>query len=207
MIPKNLPRVIEHKLRKSLMAVQEAQVVVFGAPPVDGLGNTGGFKLQVQDKGDIGFDGLEAAVTNLARRATPSRDWSVCSAVSAQISRNFTSTSTAQRPKAWDWISTRYSTPCRSILGSAYVNDFTRFGRNWQVNVQADSSFRARPSDIGKLKVRNNAGQMVPLQTLVNVRNTSGPAVVNRYNMYPSAEINGNMAPGHQFGSGHSHDG
>ena len=79
-------------------------------------------------------------------------------------------------------------------------NDFTRFGRNWQVNVQADSQFRARPEDIGKLKVRNAAGQMVPLQTLVKVRDISGPAIVNRYNMYPSAEINGNMAPGTSSG-------
>ncbi len=80
------------------------------------------------------------------------------------------------------------------------MNDFTRFGRNWQVNVQADSSFRARTDDIGKLKVRNAAGQMVPLHTLVNVRNTSGPAIVNHYNMYPSAEINGNMTPGTSSG-------
>jgi multidrug efflux pump len=85
-------------------------------------------------------------------------------------------------------------------LGSAYVNDFTRFGRNWQVNVQADSSFRIRPEDIGKLKVRNAKGDMVPLATLVHVQDTTGPALVNRYNMFRSAEVNGNTAPGTSSG-------
>src|SRR6185369_6906599 len=81
-------------------------------------------------------------------------------------------------------------------LGSSYANDFTRFGRNWQVNVQADSAFRVDPSDIGRLKVRNRDGAMVPLSTLVVVRDTTGPAIVNRYNMFPSAEVAGGTAPG-----------
>jgi multidrug efflux pump len=87
-------------------------------------------------------------------------------------------------------------------LGSAYVNDFTRFGRNWQVNLQADAGFRMRPEDIGRLKVRNKAGQMIPLATLVQVSDTTGPAIVNRYNMFPAAEINGGMAPGVGSGEG-----
>ncbi|MGH7964444.1 MAG: efflux RND transporter permease subunit, partial [Candidatus Binatia bacterium] len=85
-------------------------------------------------------------------------------------------------------------------LGSAYANDFTRFGRNWQVNVQADSRFRLRPEDVGKLKVRNAAGQMVPLGTLMNIQDVSGPAIVNHYNMFPSAEISGNTLPGTSSG-------
>src|SRR5207249_10718788 len=81
-------------------------------------------------------------------------------------------------------------------LGSAYANDFTRFGRNWQVNVQADAKYRVDPGDIGQLKVRNRDGAMVPLSTLVTVRDTTGPAIVNRYNMFPSAEHAGGTAPG-----------
>ena len=81
-------------------------------------------------------------------------------------------------------------------LGSGYVNDFTQFGRNWQVNVQADQQYRIKPEDIGRLKVRNAKGEMVPMATLITVRDVSGPAIVNRYNMYASAEINGNTAPG-----------
>jgi len=81
-------------------------------------------------------------------------------------------------------------------LGSVYVNDFNQFGRTWQVNVQADSAFRARPEDVAKLKVRNAQGGMVPLGTVARVEEISGPVMITRYNMYPSAPINGGTAPG-----------
>jgi multidrug efflux pump len=81
-------------------------------------------------------------------------------------------------------------------LGSAYVNDITLFNRNWQVNVQADSRFRLRAEDVGKLKVRNAAGDMVPLGTMISVKDVAGPAIVNHYNSKPSAEVSGGTAPG-----------
>ena len=80
-------------------------------------------------------------------------------------------------------------------LGSYYVNNFNEFGRSWQVNVMADPKFRARIEDLKLLKVRNNRGEMVPLGTVLDVRDTSGPVAVMRYNMYSAAAINGNMAP------------
>jgi multidrug efflux pump len=84
----------------------------------------------------------------------------------------------------------------QAYLGGLYVNDVTLFNRNWQVTVQADARYRMRVEDIGQLEVRNADGQRVPLRTLIHIRDTSGPAVVNHYNIYPSAEVNGNMAPG-----------
>src|SRR5205807_9942956 len=87
-------------------------------------------------------------------------------------------------------------------LGSLYVNDFNRFGRTFQVVAQADAPFRAQPEDITKLKTRNSQGQMVPLGTLVKVKETYGPDRAMRYNGYPAAEINGGPAPG--FSSGQS---
>ena len=81
-------------------------------------------------------------------------------------------------------------------LGSTYVNDITLFNRNWQVYVQSDSRYRLRVEDIGKLETRNAEGDPVPLRTLITVKDTSGPAIVNHYNLFPSAEINGNTAPG-----------
>ncbi len=187
---------IQDKLRRSFMAVQEAQVVLFGAPPVDGLGNTGGFKLQVQDKGDIGFEGLQSAVSDLvqAGNAQPGLVGLFSSFRANQPQIYLDIDRTKVKSMGLD-LNSVFDT-LQIYLGSAYVNDFTRFGRNWQVNVQADSAFRARADDIGKLKVRNAAGQMVPLQTVVTVKNTSGPAAVNHYNKFTSAEINGNMAPG-----------
>jgi multidrug efflux pump len=90
----------------------------------------------------------------------------------------------------------------QTYLGSAYVNDFTRFGRNWQVNVQADANFRLQPEDIGHLKVRNASGDMVPLGAVLSVQDVSGPAIVNHYNMYPSAEVAGGTAAGVSSGQG-----
>ncbi len=84
----------------------------------------------------------------------------------------------------------------QAYLGGLYVNDVTLFNRNWQVNVQADARFRMTREDIGRMEVRNAEGQRVPLETLVNVSDDSGPAIVNHYNSYPSAELSGNMAPG-----------
>ena len=84
----------------------------------------------------------------------------------------------------------------QAYLGSAYVNDFSFQNRNWQVNVQADPRYRMRAEDIGKLEVRNASGTRVPLATLLTVKDTSGPPIVNHYNLYPSAEINGATVPG-----------
>src|SRR5262249_55101689 len=88
----------------------------------------------------------------------------------------------------------------QAYLGSAYVNDITLFNRNWQVNVQADARYRLRPSDVGNLKVRNAKGEMVPLGTMITIKEISGPAIVNHYNSYPSAEINGSTKPGTSSG-------
>ena len=80
-------------------------------------------------------------------------------------------------------------------MGSLYVNNFNDFGRSWQVNLQAEGTFRNEAAKVGQLKVRNNAGKMVPLNTLAAIRNIAGPVMITRYNMYPAAPINGNMAP------------
>jgi len=88
----------------------------------------------------------------------------------------------------------------QNYLGAAYVNDITLFNRNWQVYVQADTRFRQRVEDIGKLETRNAKGERVPLRTLIKIKETSGPAIVNHYNLFPSAEINGNTAPGTSSG-------
>jgi multidrug efflux pump len=90
----------------------------------------------------------------------------------------------------------------QAYLGSAYVNDITLNNRNWQVNVQADAHYRLRPQDVGHLMVRNEDGDMVPLSTMIHVKDITGPSIVNHYNLYPSAEISGNTAPGTSSGQG-----
>lgn len=194
-------RAVMDQLRNRYRDVQEAKVAVFGAPPVDGLGSTGGFKLQVQDRGGSGPAALDGAVQTLAAAGNEQ---------SGRLVGLFSSF-TANQPQIYldvDRIKVKsmqvelgqvFQT-LQAYLGSAYINDFTRFNRNWQVNVQADARFRLQPEDIGRLEVRNAKGERVPLSTLLTIRDITGPAIVNHYNMYPSAEITGNTAPGTSSG-------
>jgi len=187
-------------LRRQFASILEAQVVAFGAPPIDGLGATGGFKIQVQDRGDAGFAALEGAVANVVEKSNAQPGLvGLFSSFRANQPQLYLDVDRTKAKSLGVALSDVFDT-LQVYLGSAYANDFTRFGRNWQVNVQADSKFRIRPEDIGKLKVRNAEGAMVPLATLVRVEDTTGPAIVNRYNMFPSAEVNGNTAPGTSSG-------
>ncbi len=182
------------------MGVREAIVVAFGAPPVDGIGNTGGFKLQVQDRGDMGSAMLQGSVENVMRSASAQPGLvGLFSGFRANQPQIYLDINRTQAKAAGVALSDLFLT-LQTYLGSSYVNDFTRFGRNWQVIAQADSDFRRKIDDIGRLKVRNATGGMVPVASLVTIRDVTGPAIVNHYNLYPSAEISGNTLPG--FSSG-----
>jgi multidrug efflux pump len=184
------------ELRRKFGAFQEARIGVFNAPPIDGIGSTGGSKLHVQDRRAAGLRALEGGV--LAIVEAGQRD--------ASFAGLFTSFGVAQpqlfvdidreKAKAQNVSLDEINGTLQAYLGSFYVNDFSFQGRNWQVNIQADPSFRDQMPDIGRLEVRNAAGDRVPLETFINVKNTSGPAIVNHYNIYPSAEVNLIPAPG-----------
>jgi hydrophobe/amphiphile efflux-1 (HAE1) family protein len=180
--------------------VPGALVSAFGAPPIDGLGTTGGFKMIVEDRGNLGQDELQRVSDAIVSRGnrTPGL-------------QGLFSSSRTNTP----WLHLDiYRTKCMALgvtvsdvfnalqiyLGSYYVNNFNEFGRTWQVNIQADPRFRDRVEDIELLQVRNNQGQMLRLGTVLSVRHTSGPVMVMRYNMYSSSAINGNTAPGTSSG-------
>jgi hydrophobe/amphiphile efflux-1 (HAE1) family protein len=172
-----------------------ATVSVFGPPPIDGLGTTGGFKLIIEDRGDLGPGTLQQvsdqivargnrtpglrSLFNSSRASTPwlylDIDRDKCLALGVQVSDVFNA--------------------LQVYLGSYYVNNFNEFGRTWQVNVQADQRFRDRVAKIRELQVKNNQGQMIRLATLLDVRDTSGPVTVMRYNLYAATAITGNAAP------------
>jgi multidrug efflux pump len=193
---------IAAQLRSELGSIQEAAIAVFGAPPVDGLGNTGGFKMQLQDRADTGLTGLQDGVDNVVNAGNAQAGLvGLFSSFRANQPQIFVDLNRAQAKSQGIALTDIFDT-LQVYLGSAYANDFTRFGRNWQVNVQAEPQFRLHPEDIGRLKVRNPAGEMVPIGALISVKETSGPAIVNHYNMYPSAEINGGTAPGVSSGQG-----
>jgi multidrug efflux pump len=184
------------ELQRKFDAFQEATIGVFGAPPVEGLGSTGGIKLQIQDKRGAGLRSLQGAVEATAdegcRRPGIAALISTFSVDQPQVFVEIDKDKAKAQLVSLDDV----NNTLQSYLGSYYVNDFTFQNRNWQVNVQADPKYRMRVEDIGRLEVRNAKGDRVPLATLIHVKDTSGPAVVNHYNLYPSAEITGILSPG-----------
>ena len=187
-------------LRRKFARLQEAQVAVFGAPPIEGMGNTGGFKLQVRDRLAQGPVALENAVAMLADggNAQPGLT-GLFSSFRATQPQLFVDID-REKVKAQGIDISEVNQTLQIYLGGAYANDFTAYGRNWPVTVQADQQFRAQVADISRLKVRSQSGEMVPLSTLVSVRETSGPSIVNHYNRFPSAELTGATQPGTSSG-------
>jgi multidrug efflux pump len=198
--PQQSAAAIAARLREQHRDTRTGRITVFGAPAIDGLGTTGGFKLQVQDRSGAGLRALQGAVRNLGDEGN----------ADPRLVGLFTSFTVNQpqlfveidrdKLKAQKVSVDDVNLTLQAYLGGLYVNDVTLFNRNWQVNVQADARFRMRAEDVAKLEVRNAEGQRVPMGALVNVSDDSGPAIVNHYNSYPSAELSGNMAPGTSSG-------
>ncbi|MEX0977284.1 MAG: efflux RND transporter permease subunit, partial [Pirellulales bacterium] len=189
--------VIAERLRGRLfMEVEEAQVAVFGAPPVDGLGNAGGFKLMIEDRGDVGLDVLQGQADNLAEQANAQQGLvGVINTFRADAPQLYVDVNRTKCKMMGLPLSDVFNT-LQYYLGGYYVNDFNRFGRTWQVNVQAESPYRLTVEGVKQLKVRNSAGDMIPLGTVAEIRDSTGPVLLTRYNMYPAAAINGAWLPG-----------
>jgi multidrug efflux pump len=181
------------RLRKE---VPEARVLVFSPPAVRGLGNAGGFKLMVEATGDVNFDTLQARADALAAKANQQPGLvGVFNGFRArtpqlyvEIDRTKAKTMGVQLSDVFDAL--------QAYLGSYYVNDFNRFGRTWQVNIQADAPFRTDADAVRQLKVRNADGDMVPLGAVAEIRDSVGPVTVTRYNMFPAATVTGSWQPG-----------
>ena len=183
-----------------LAAIREGTVFAFTPPPISGLGAAGGFSMELQDLGGIGPLQLESFANDLvsAGNASPRL---------ANLNQNFRA-SVPQLFVDVDREKTKaLGVPLQSVfntlqanLGSAYVNDFNLFGRTWRVMAQADQQFRASPADIGRLEVRNDTGQMLPIGTLASVTDTVGPQSVNRFNLFRAATLTGGPAGGFSEG-------
>ncbi len=188
---------IAGQLNQRFMAIDAAFVAVFPPPPIQGLGTTGGFKLQIEDRDNQGFEALFNSLQNVIAKAqqdpalvglyssfriqTPQMD--------IDIDREQALIQGIPLEEVFDAL--------QIYLGSIYVNDFNMFGRTYQVNAQADAEYRKDPEQILNLKVRNRLGNMVPLGSVLTVTPTTGPDRVMHYNGYPSAELNGSPAPGY----------
>lgn len=188
------------RLQQELSQIQEAIAFAFPPPAIPGLGVSGGFQMQLQDRQALGLQELQRMSQEiLADGNAQSGLTNLNTTFRADVPQIFAEVDRTMAKSLEISLDEVFGT-LQTYLGSAYVNDFNKFGRTWQVKVQADHRFRVKPEDIRQLDVRNAAGDMVPLGTLVAVDEILGPQTVLRYNLYPSASITGQAAPG--FSSG-----
>ena len=191
---------ILNRLRRKFSVIQEGVVFPFVTPAIPGLGRTGGFSMEVQDRADLGLHVLQEVAGQLILDANQQPD--VVGAYTGfranvpqlkiNVNREKVKTMGVRLADVFDTL--------QAYLGSAYVNDFTRFGRTYRVMVQAEGQYRARPEQIRRLEVRNEQGDMVPLGTVCDIEETLGPQIISRYNLYPSASVTGNSASGYSSG-------
>jgi multidrug efflux pump len=188
------------EVQRRFDTIQEARAMVFPPPPVQGIGNAGGFKMQVQDRRAAGLPALQAATDGLIGKTL--EDPGIATAFTTFRSQAPELYLDIDRRKAETLgvsMSSIFST-LQGYLGSTYVNDFNFLNRVYQVNIQAADAFRLRPEAIRNLFTRSQNGDMVPLGTLLNVTETNGPDKVMHYNLYPSADVNAVPQPGFSGG-------
>jgi multidrug efflux pump len=200
----------DHKLHSDAIAVDlqerfareitDGVINVFGAPPIEGLGTAGGFKIVVEDRGDQGLEQLEAvankSIENAGKEKSLSEMYTSFRASTPWLFVDMDRTEV----RAMGVSMAEATSMFQVYLGSLYVNDFNRFGRTWQVNVQAAPQFRQKIDNLSQLRVRNDKGRMVPFGSFTTIREISGPVMLCRYNMYPAAFLNANVTPGYSSG-------
>jgi hydrophobe/amphiphile efflux-1 (HAE1) family protein len=180
--------------------IQEANIFAFIPPAISGLGAVGGFQMQVQNKGGLSLDTLQNLTQEMVQAANGQPGLTrVNTTFRANVPQLFAQIDRVKAKRIDIPLTTIFST-LQAYLGSAYVNDFNKFGRTFQVNIEADAQFRSRPEDIGMIEVRNNQGKMIPLGTLLSVEESFGPQLISRYNLYPTASVTGSAGKGYSSG-------
>lgn len=183
-------------LMKNLAVIPEARIAVFAPPPIRGMSSVGGFKLQLQDRSNAGIAELQRVNADMIAKGNQQAGLvGLFSTFRAEVPQLFVDVDRT-RVKAMDVPLKDVFDTLQIYLGSLYVNDFNTLGRTYQVVAQADAEFRMHPTDITKLKTRTAEGGMVPLGSLVKLKEIVGPDKLTRYNMYPAAEITGSTLPG-----------
>jgi len=187
-------------LNQKFASIQDAYIAVFPPPPVIGLGMLGGFKLNVEDRQNRGAEALYAAVQDALGKAWQDPSLAgVFSSYQINVPQLDVDVDRLKVKRQGVKLNDVFQT-LQVNLGSLYVNDFNRFGRTYRVVAQADAPFRSQVDDILPLKTRNAAGEMVPLGSMISVKESFGPDIVERFNGYASADINGGPSAGHSSG-------
>lgn len=186
---------INAQINQRISGLKEGFAFSFMPPPILGLGNGSGYQLFIEDRGNLGYGALQNAVNQFQGTIsqTPGMGYPITSyqanvpQLDAEVDR--------LKAKAQGVPLTEVFDTLQTYLGSTYVNDFNRFGRTWQVIAQADAPYRDSVEDIARLRTRNDQGEMVPIGSMVNIRQSFGPDPVLRYNGYPAADIAGEADP------------
>ena len=195
---------IAQKLNQQFAQIPEAFIAIFPPPPVQGIGTTGGFKLQIEDRASLGYEQLDVAVKEFLGKAYKDPALAgMFSGYQVNVPQLYADIDRTKARQLGVPVTEVFDT-MQIYLGSLYVNDFNKFGRTYSVRVQADAPYRARAEDVGQLKVRSTTGEMVPLAALLNVRPAAGPERAMRYNGFLAADLNGRAAPG--FSSGQAQE-
>lgn len=198
--PELSAQAIAGKLQQKFAGIEEAFIAIFPPPSVRGLGTTGGFKLQIEDRADLGYEQLASVVERVKQQAWQDPAlMSVYSNFKINVPQLYADLDRTKAKQLGLNIKEIFDT-MQIYLGSLYVNDFNQFGRTYQVIAQAESEFRSSPEDAMNLKVRNNRGQMIPLGSVLTMEESYGPESAAHYNGYLAADINGNAAPGYSSG-------
>ena len=191
---------VAQRLQAKFAGINDAIIAIFPPPPVQGLGTIGGFKLQIEDRTDLGDAALAKVMAQIQMKAAKEPALQgVFSNFSIGVPQLFARLDRTKAQQLGVDVQDVFDT-MQTYLGSIYVNDFNRFGRTYEVIAQADTPFRSRPEDIAQLKVRNNQSTMVPLGAMVHVSETTGPDTAMRYNGFRAADLNGGPAPGYSTG-------
>ncbi|WP_411882552.1 efflux RND transporter permease subunit [Polaromonas sp. YR568] len=191
---------IAGQLNAKFGGIQEAFIAMFPPPPVQGLGTTGGFKLQLEDRASLGYAALDKATKDFMAKAYQTPELAgLFSSFQVNVPQLYADIDRTKARQLGVPVTDVFDT-MQIYLGSLYANDFNKFGRTYSVRVQADAPYRARAEDIGLLKVRSTTGEMVPLSALMKVTPSFGPERAMRYNGFLSADINGGAAPGYSSG-------
>jgi multidrug efflux pump len=187
---------IADEINKRMGSVEDAFIMAFPPPPVSGLGTIGGFKMMIEDRGNLGYDELYKATQAIMAKANANPKLAgVFSSYQINVPQLYADVDRAKAKQLGVPLQSIYQT-LQINLGSLYVNDFNKFGRTFQVRVQADAPFRSQVEQITQLKVRSDKGDMIPLSSLMRIKNSYGPDRVQRYNAYVAADLNGGPASG-----------
>ncbi|HWK47609.1 MAG TPA: multidrug efflux RND transporter permease subunit [Stellaceae bacterium] len=191
---------ISHKLQQKYAGVQDAFIAIFPPPPVQGLGTIGGFKLQVEDRADLGYEALDAAMKQVVAKARQTPELAgIFTSYEINVPQLYADLDRTKAQQLGVDVQDVFDT-MQIYLGSLYINDFNRFGRTYKVIAQADKEFRSKPEDVLRIQTRNFEGHMVPLGSMLRVSDTTGPESAMRYNAFRSADLNGGPAPGYSSG-------